>query len=124
MRRWKSRRRLLLTAVLLIAAPGCYEARNLEANLSQLRADHEALLARYNGLRNQLFTRTRQDNDPQNPGTRETSIVAWGQIAGRAICEIVAENGPVTKYSAATRDICGASEEPLNEPPSLDSPTW
>jgi hypothetical protein len=122
MKRWTARWRLLLTAVLLIAAPGCYEVQNLEADLTQLRADHEALLARYNGLRNQLFTWTRQDNDPQNPGTRETSIVAWAQIAGRAICDIVNKNGPLTKYSTATRDFCGPGDPPPGEPG--DPPDW
>jgi hypothetical protein len=101
--------RLLLPAVLLLAATSCYDDTEVRTLITELRAEHEL-------VEDQLETWT----DPAGP--RTTSIQTWAIQAGRAICDIMAANPPNSKYAQSTRDFCGAGDPPPGEPG--DPPDW
>lgn len=115
--RWAFRRSALaVLAVLLVAGTGCDDFDELEDELEQLRADHNDLEARHMRLIQRLVTWT----DPAGPDTE--SVQAWLTNVGDAICDIVAKNGPPTKYATGTRDFCADSDPPADDPP--DPPDW
>lgn len=97
-------KRLITFLFLTLAASACASQSDFDDHIQEfeaLRANHELLIQQLDGWADEL--------------------TAWGQETGNAICDIVDNNGPLSKYSTATQNYCGPGDPP-NRPP--DPPDW